>query len=264
MGESDKGISPGRTAAVTGASSGLGAIFARKLAQRGYDLLLIARRQNLLAELGEKLRRDHSVAVELIPADLSKGDHVQRVQQRIAETANLEILINNAGFGMLSRFAEADLQRQLDMIAVHVLAGVRLTRAALPGMIGRGRGAIINVSSIAAFRGVPGKSTYSATKAYLNVFSEALRMELKGTGVYVQSLCPGFTYTGFHDTAEFKFDRSAIPKGLWMPAEDVVDASLKAMDRRRGVCIPGWKNRLYVRLSRGRLSGRILSALFNK
>ncbi len=251
-------------AVVTGASSGIGAVFARELARRGYDLLLVARREALLGELAEELASAHGVAAAACPADLSRPDGVERVRRRVAETPNLEMLVNNAGFGMHGDFTEVAPASHMDMIHVHVVASVRLCRAALPGMIARRRGFIINVSSVAGFRAIPGKTTYCATKAYLNVFSEALQAELADTGVRVQALCPGFTYTGFHDSGQYRFDRSRIPPRLWMSAEDVVAASLKALGGKRVVCIPGWKNRLFVRLARSWISGPIISAVFSK
>jgi short-subunit dehydrogenase len=155
------------------------------------------------------------------------------------------MLVNNAGFGTAGQFATIDLARQMDMIHVHLLASVRLTRAVLPGMIARNRGAIINVSSMAGFVPLPENVTYCATKAYLNSFSQALQIELAGTGVQVQALCPGFTYTEFHGPpGPTGYNRGFIPKALWMSAEDVVDGSLKALERDKIVYVPGLKNRL--------------------
>ena len=252
----------GKTALITGASSGIGAEFARRLAGRGYDLVLVARREKQLSELAGSLQEEHGVGAEVLVADLARPDEVRRVEQRIAELGGLRLLINNAGFGREGSFARVDVDGQVEMIQVHVVATVRLTRAALPAMIDRKRGAIINVSSLAGFISVPGAVTYCATKAYVNVFSETIAAELRGTGVYVQLLCPGYTYTGFHDTEAYKdFDRSKIPKWLWMPAGAVVAASLKALRRKRFLCIPGVRYRLLAILLRSRLLRPIIRRL---
>jgi short-subunit dehydrogenase len=234
-----------RTALITGASSGIGAAFARQLAPIGYNLILVARREERLTAFAAELQRRYPIGTEVLVADLANAADIERIERRIAELESLDLLINNAGFGAPGQFVEADLTTQLNMIHVHVVASVRLTRAALPGMIARDHGAIINLSSIASLVPIPGSATYSASKAYLNVFSEALQAELIGTGVKIQALCPGFTHTGFHDTPEHKgFHRSRIPEAMWMSAEDVVTESLSALDRRQVIFVPGLKNRL--------------------
>ena len=169
--------------------------------------------------------------------------------------------MNNAGFGTLGRFAELPIRLQLDMLAVHVLATVRLTRAALPGMLARRSGAIVNVSSIAPFLPGQGNVIYNAAKAGVTSFSESLHMELEGTGVVAQALCPGMTSTEFHATPLFRqsgFRRSTIPAPLWMPAEAVVEYSLRELGRAP-VCIPGAHNRLLAFLPRV-IPGSILRA----
>jgi len=234
-----------RTALITGASSGIGAAFARQLAPQGFHLILVARREERLAALAADLQGRYAISAEVLDADLSEPADIERVERRIAELESLDLLINNAGFGAPGSFAETDLATQLTMIDVHIIASVRLCRATLPGMIARRRGAIINVSSIAGLVPIPGSATYSSTKAYLNVFSEALQAELRDTGVKVQALCPGFTHTGFHDTPEHKgFHRSGIPESLWMSAEEVAAQSLNALGRRQVIFVPGFKNRL--------------------
>ena len=249
----------GSTVLITGASSGIGAVFARKLAARGHNVVLVARREKLLVELRDELESEHGVRAEVLMADLADPGQLLRIEQRIAELDNLEILVNNAGLGREGKFAEVNIDGQVEMIQVHVVASVRLTRAALPGMIERGRGAIVNVSSLAGYMSVPGAVTYCATKAYLNVFSETVDTELHGTGVHVQLLCPGFTYSGFHETEAYKdFDRSQIPKALWISAETVVAASLKALDRKRRLCIPSVRYRLLSVILRSLLFRPIL------
>lgn len=242
----------GKTALITGASSGIGAAFARALAARGYDLALVARREERLAALAAELQERHAIAAEVLVADLAKQTDVEWVAQHIAGLETLDMLVNNAGFGTTGRFFKVDLTKHLDMIHVHVVASVRFCHAALPGMVAHDRGAIVNVASVTAFAPLIGNVTYSATKSFLVTFSQALQMELAGTGVKVQALCPGFTYSGFHDTPEYaRFKRSSIPAFMWMSAEDVVAGSLKALERNRVVYIPGFQNRLLVALARG-------------
>src|SRR5215207_1925392 len=250
-------------ALVTGASSGIGAAFARKLASQGHDLVLVARRQQRLASLADELHEQFCVNVEVLVADLTDAIDVGRVERRIAELRPLDILVNNAGFGIAGKFAETQVDRHLAMIQVHVLASVRFSRAALPGMLARGQGAIINVSSIGAFIPKAGDVTYCATKAYLVTFSEALQTEVRGTGVRIQALCPGFTRTEFLDNPEYEKCqiKTRIPEVLWMSAEEVVRKSLDALGQGRVVCVPGFKNRLIVALARAGATNLLLKVL---
>lgn len=231
--------SMGRLALITGSSSGIGATFAAQLAARGYDLVLVARRRDRLEELAAKLARSHGITAEILPADLTSDDGLAVVEQRIAAAENLELLVNNAGFGTSGRFANADARGQDQMHRLHVLATLRLTHAALNGMIARRKGAIINVSSVAAFWQAPGSISYCATKCWMNSFTEGLALELTAAGspVKVQALCPGYTLSEFHDAAGM--DRKLIPAALWMRAEDVVAESLAGLDRGKTVVIPG-------------------------
>lgn len=240
-----------KTALITGASSGIGEVFARRLASQGYNCILVARRREKLEALARSLQQEHGVRAEVLPADLAEPDEVERVEDHIKGRTDLHMLINNAGFGTRHHFIELDLGMQLDMIAVHVTASVRLTYAALPAMLDRGRGSVINVASLAGFMPMPRVVTYAATKSYLIAFSQGLAKELAETGVRVQALCPGFTYTEFHDRAEFDdFDRSEVSRALWMSAENVVTESLQALEAKRAVCVPGRMNRLVLRLIR--------------
>ncbi|MBN1343450.1 MAG: SDR family oxidoreductase [Phycisphaerae bacterium] len=254
-----------KTAVVTGGSSGIGAVFARHLAQRGYDLMLVARRRDRLDAIAEELAGQHRVGVEILTADLSEAGDVGRVQERLEALPALEMLVNNAGFGTRHRFVDLDPAMHVDMVHVHVTASVRLIRTVLPGMIERGRGAIINVSSLAGFIPMPKSVTYAATKAFLITLSEGLAKELAGTGVRVQALCPGFTYTEFHDAAEFEgFDRSDISRKLWMPADDVVSESLASLEAGRVVCVPGRRNRILLAVSRSWIGPALARALARK
>ncbi|MGO9097394.1 MAG: SDR family NAD(P)-dependent oxidoreductase [Bryobacteraceae bacterium] len=229
-------------ALVTGASSGIGATFARALARRGYGLVLVARRKDRLEALARELNG------EALPADLTNAAELKLVEDRIAAAEDLELLVNNAGFGAMGRFWEADLDGQDRMHRLHVDATVRLTHAALRGMVARGRGGVINVSSVAGFVQSPGSTSYGATKRWMNAFTEGLYLELKSAGspVKVQALCPGFTYSEFHDVAGM--DRNLIAKSLWLRAEDVVEASLGGLARGDLFVIPGWRYKFLVRL----------------
>jgi len=251
-----------KTAYITGASSGLGAEFARQLAAQGYNLILVARRLERLETLAAELRQKYHIHAEALAADLANPADVARLAERLAHDENLALLVNNAGFGLNGPFAQAEIERQLEMLDVHVSAAMRLTRAALPGMIARRAGNIINVSSLAGFIPRGGSATYGATKAFLNSFSEALQKELKDTGVRVQALCPGFTYTEFHDARAVaeNFKRAEIPRFFWQNADEVVRASLAGLGSERVIVIPGWRNHLLKFMSQNKLVLSLLLA----
>ena len=237
-----------RTAAVTGAAGGLGACFSRKLAKRGYALLVIDRREPQVQQLGDELATKYGIRAEALTADLTDDDAVKSVAHRLATTPSLELLVNNAGFGLAKYVIDADVEQHLDMIRVHVMATVRLTCAALPGMIERNRGSVVNVSSLAAWTPCAGGVPYASTKAYVAVFSQGLQDELRDTNVRIQALCPGFVYTDFHGADGMKsFDPEKVPKQLWMSPDDVVECSLKNLSRRRVIVIPGWRNSILGR-----------------
>ncbi|MBK8987057.1 MAG: SDR family oxidoreductase [Chloroflexi bacterium] len=254
-------VLPGGYALITGASSGIGAAFARRLAQAGYNLVLVARREAKLAALADELIRDYAIAAEVLAADLSQMADVARVEQHIANL-DLAFLVNNAGFGTnRGSLLASDLDEQMNMLNLHVQATMRLCRAALPGMTAHGRGAIINVSSIAAFFPSPGDTNYAASKAYMNTFSQALQAEVAGQGIRVQALCPGFTHTEFHDTSAMTgFQKSRVPARMWMTAEQVVDESLRCLGRHQVICVPGRTNQLLVLGAQNGLAGVVLRA----
>ncbi|HTF33800.1 MAG TPA: SDR family oxidoreductase [Myxococcota bacterium] len=237
-----------RVALVTGASSGIGEAFSRALARDGFDLMLVARRRHRLAVLGRELTKTHGVASEPFAADLSTEAGLRRVSERIAREPRLELLVNNAGLGAFGRFAGSEWSREESEIRVNVLAAVRLVHAALPRMIRRRRGAVINVSSAAAFTPAPSFAVYGATKAFLNSFTEALHVELRGTGVRVQALCPGLTHTEIFSSA--RADTSGLPEFLWMEPAEVVAESLAALARGSVLCVPGLGNRAVANLAR--------------
>jgi short-subunit dehydrogenase len=222
-------------ALITGASSGIGEMFARKLAARGYDLILVARREDKLRSLANEL----AVHSQIVIADLTTEEGIAAAEQSIQNCEALELLVNNAGFGTLGRFWTADLHGQEQMHRLHVMAVVRLTRAALAAMVPRDRGAVINVSSVAAFGQTEGNVSYCATKAWMNAFTLGLDMELRGvkSKVKIQALCPGFTMSEFHDV--LGVDRKNIPGFMWMQADTIVDASLRGLDRGKVIVIPG-------------------------
>lgn len=229
-------------ALITGASSGIGAAFARHLARRGFHLVLVARRAAKLEELAGKLGGNTTI----LAADLTTAEGLHAVEELLRGCESLEMLVNNAGFGTLGRFWEADVEGQERMHRLHVLATMRLTHAALRGMTRRGHGAIVNVSSVAGFSQGPGSVSYCATKAWMNNFTEGLYVELRQahSAVKVQALCPGYTETEFHDA--LGVERGRIPRFLWMTADRVVEESLRGLDRGDVFVIPGWIYRLTV------------------
>lgn len=214
-------------AVVTGASAGLGREFARQLAERGFDLILVARDADRLRALADELALQHGIGAEAWPADLSRDDGMRTLAEHLRSLDRVMLLVNNAGFGTKGKFATRPVGEQATMLELHVMAPMLLTRAVLPGMIERREGRVITVASVASFTASPGNVNYCATKAYQRVFMEALAMELAGTGVQVQALCPGFTHTEFHD--RMRIDKSkGIPSWAWLTAERVVRESLAA------------------------------------
>jgi uncharacterized protein len=235
-------------AVVTGASTGIGAAFAAALARDHFDLMLVARSQERLHELAQHLRSTCGVTVEVAVADLTCATQLRDVEERLAGGAAPDLLVNNAGVATVGPFARLEADREEALIALNVVALARLTRAVLPAMLARRGGAIINVSSIAAFVPARFTATYGASKAYVNSFTEALHEELRGSGVRVQLLCPGFTRTEF--CARAGVDAARIPSVAWMAPEAVVAASLAALRRGRLVCVPGAVNRTLIGLMR--------------
>ena len=238
---------PGK-ALITGASAGIGFSFAKQFAKKGFDLILLARRRDRLESAAKKLESDFGIRCEIIAADLSDMDQIEKTAGFIRTIESLDVLINNAGFATIGPFAGVPLEKSMRMLHLHTTACVMLTHAALQGMIQRKRGAIINLSSVAAFALTAGNVMYDATKAFVKTFSENIQLEMEDADIRIQALCPGFTRTEFHEVGDFiHFDRREIPDSLWMSSDHVVSLSLQALEnKRKTVFIPGWKNRLYV------------------
>jgi len=235
-------------AVITGASSGLGVVFARKLAAK-HDLLLIARRKERLDALAAELTAEYGCAANVLAADLIEEKDLAAVADRIAGEENLALLVNNAGFGARGLFWESNLDVLEQMHRLHVMATVRLSHAALRTMAAKNSGGIINVASVAAFVRRSGSVSYGSTKTWMTAFTEGLYLELKSirSAVKVQALCPGFTYTEFHDTAHID-RKSMAPPALWLRAEFVVDESLRALARGKLFVVPGWRYKAIVAL----------------
>lgn len=239
------------TALITGGTAGIGRAFADKFAALGYDLVLVARNQERLDETAAELRgaKDGGpglLRVETLSADLATVEGRALVERRLGEKDRpIDILVNNAGFGLGHSFRSGSLEEEERLIDVHIRAVLRLTHAALPGMVLRGKGSVINVASVAAF--VP-RGTYSAAKAWVVSFSESVAAELNGTGVRCMALCPGFTHTEFHDRAEV--DPGQIPGWMWLNAPDVVDAAIEDLRRGLTVSVPSVKYKALVGASK--------------
>jgi len=237
---------PKSLAAITGASSGIGEVFARKLAARGYDLLLIARRRERLDSLGSGLAQTHAIHAESLQADLTTQEGMERVAARLAAEERLGLLVNNAGFGTKGLLWERPVEEQLAMHRLHMDATMRLSHAVLPGMVRRNSGAIVNVASVAGFMRSPGNVSYCASKSWIVAFTEGVYLELRQikSKVTVQALCPGFTYSEFQQV--MGVEREIIPKWLWMSAEDVVEESLAGVDRGKLFVVPARKYKAMV------------------
>ncbi|HYH90211.1 MAG TPA: SDR family oxidoreductase [Solirubrobacteraceae bacterium] len=234
----------GSTIVITGASSGIGADLARQLAERGYNLTLVARRRERMEQLADELREAHDVHVDVETCDL--GDTKARAQltgRLRAGEREVVGLCNNAGFGNLGNFLDHDLEQETDVVRLNVEAVHELTGAFLPRMVEQGAGAVLNVASTAAFQPLPGFATYAASKAFVHSFSEAVHSELSGTGVSVTSLCPGFTRTEFEEAAGAEDAASKLPGFTWMESDVVARQAIEGMLAGKRTVVPGVLNK---------------------
>jgi short-subunit dehydrogenase len=231
-------------ALVTGPTAGIGHAFATRLADRGYDLVLVARDRERLEQVAKELRTSYGVEVEVLPADLTDREELALVEARLADPDRpVDLLVNNAGFGLKQRFLDNDVSAEQAMLDVLVTAVLRLSHAALGPMAERGSGGIINVSSVAAF--LP-RGTYAAAKAWVNSFSEWAAHEYRPRGVTVMALCPGFTKTEFHQ-------RMGVRRGtgfMWLDVDFLVDRALADFDKGRVISIPGAQYKTIIALTR--------------
>jgi short-subunit dehydrogenase len=231
--------SPDSTALITGASAGIGREFARLLASRGYGVTLVARRADRLEALAEELRAAHGIRAEVVPADLASADACEELVAEIGRRGlKVEILVNNAGFGIYGRFGTSSLDREFEQLAVLIGAPVDLTGRLLPGMLERGRGTIINLSSTAGFQALPGNANYAACKAFVLLHSEALGDEVRQQGITVTAVCPGPVRTEFQETSTPSF-ADDLPKFSWTTPDRVAADGLRAAERGRRSVIPG-------------------------
>lgn len=260
----------GPWALITGASSGLGAEFARQLAAAGFNLALLARRRERLDELGAKLADDHDIETRSLAVDLAQRDFMETLRPQIADI-EIGLLVNNAGFGQSGPFLKDDLETDLRMLDVNCRAPLILTHELGNAMRARGRGGIVMLASVAGLMPNPYFSHYSATKAWDLYLGEGLHMELAGSGVDVVCLCPGPTRTEFFDVVEV--EESKLPSSmqrLIMDADDVVAAGLNGLGKR-SVVVPGWTNKMLVGSSRliprglnARIAGNLMKSAFKK
>jgi uncharacterized protein len=240
-------------ALVTGASSGIGQAYAELLASKGYDLWLVARREERLESLGQKLTLDHGVEFRATVCDLADRAQVRTLCDRISQEARLEVLVHNAGFGVNGEIGVADSVKLMAMVDVHVTSTIALCSAATPVLRARGKGAVVIVSSIAGWLTGAGSACYCATKSFETSFAISLGKELKSAGVSVQALCPGYTRTEFHDTPEYaQWNRDSVPKALWSTPRQVVECSWKRLGKDE-TCVPGRLNRVIVAVGRNGL-----------
>ena len=232
------------TALVTGASSGIGAEIARELARRGHHVTLVARRDERLRSLAEEISSDLGGEAEVIACDLSDPAERARLLEQVQRSGRaVEILVNNAGFGASGEFASTAVDRNVQMVRLNVEAVVDLSGRVVEGMARRGRGAIINLASMAAFQPLPGQATYAATKAFVLSLSEAVRTELAGSGVTVTAVCPGPVRTEFVELAGYGDAEDRTPDLFWMSAEDVAREAVSGAERNKRVVVPGSLNR---------------------
>lgn len=238
---------PDRTCIVTGASSGIGTEIARLLASRGHGVTLVARRLDRLETLAGQLSERHGIRAEVVVADLSEPDQRRAVVAAVEERGLVpDVLVNNAGFSTVGPVADVDPGREIQMVRTNVEAVDHLCALVAPGMVGRGRGAILNVASTASYQPLPGQAGYAASKAFVRSYSTSLAGELAPHGVTVTTLCPGPVHTEFGHASGMDdlADGNPLPEAMWVPVEQVGRMAVDALDDGRLVCIPGPLNRV--------------------
>lgn len=239
-----------KTAVITGATSGIGAAYAKRFAAQGYNLIITGRRKEKIEALAENIRRERHVNVEVVLAELSEKEGIHKVIEAM-QRKQVELLVNNAGFGVNSLFYDCDLDVAEQLANVNVIAPMELIRAVLPDMVKRGSGTIINISSESVYMIVRKNSVYSGAKAFLKSFTEGLHVDLIGTGVRVLAVCPGLTHTDFHEKIGMEKSRQ-LNKGIvsWMSPEEVVSCSLKDLQKDKVICVPGLHTKLLTGILR--------------
>jgi len=234
------------TALVTGATAGIGESFTRLLAEKGFDLVLVARDNKRLQERAKALSKKYKIEVEVLQADISVPAQLDKVEKRLSNAKKpIEVLINNAGFGIKDSFLSSNIADEKRLIDVLAKTPMQLMHAVLPQMLDRNSGTIINVSSVASF--IAG-GTYSAAKSYLTVHTESLHTELSKTNIKISALCPGFTRTEFHQRGKMKM--SGLPNFMWLEADRVVSESWRAAMAGKAICIPGWQYKILSTIAR--------------
>ena len=239
-----------KIALITGATSGIGAAFARNLASQNYDLILTGRREEKIKKLADELMAQHKINVEVLLIELAKKEDLDRLLQKVDAIKNLDVLINNAGFSIRKKFIDVDAQVHADILAINSYAPMRLMYTALKNMLVNNQGTIINVSAIGAFFPVPNNCSYNPTKAYLSFLTECVAQEIKNSKVRIQVLCPGMTRSDIWERLGEDIDAVLAKRGGWpfviMTAESVVKASLRALQKNKIICVPGFGNKVLV------------------
>ncbi len=250
------------TALITGGSSGLGAEYARKLAEKGMNIILTARREEKMNLLAQELENKFKVKVEVITADLAQEADIEKVKRFIEQREDIDVLFNNAGYGIPGNFKDMDLQRAVNNLKVHNLAPIILTHAIISKMMDKNKGILLYTSSLSSFLPARG-GMYSATKAFLTMFARSLEFDLMKSNVRIQALCPGFFHSEFHDKDYKDFKKNSI-KGLWMDVNEIVEESLQGLEKDKVVVIPGFKYKLARWLMTSKIIGRTFVRMLNK
>jgi short-subunit dehydrogenase len=256
---------PFKLAVITGPTSGIGHAFAHKLADNGYHLLLIARSEDKLQQTTQLLKDKYNTQVNYIVADLAEDSDILKVENKLKQLDKIDLLINNAGFGVAGFFMEVSLEEQLKMLNVHITSTIRFSKAVLPAMMRQKKGYIINLASFAAFMELPGSVMYSTTKAAIIKFSQTLQSEVATYGIKVQALSPGFTPTNFHASIKRKAEFvDRVPRFLWTSIQKVVDTSLANLDNDKVICIPGSFNTLLFWMNKTPFLSRLMQHIAAK